>query len=225
MQALATKSTSHKTSIDMNKKWFEDVTLQGNEVELFPLEKKHADDLVNAACDGNLWELWFTGVPNSETVDLYIDFALSEKGKGRSLPFVIYHKLKNKIIGSTRYCNADLENKRLEIGYTWYAKSFQKTAVNTECKLLLLQHAFEILDSIAVEFRTHWHNQASHAAISRLGAKQDGVLRNHIKDKDGCYRDTVIFSIIDHEWPVVKKSLKYKLSYNTQLTRASSGRR
>ena len=101
----------------------------------------------------------------------------------------------------------------MEIGYTWYAKSFQKTAVNTECKYLLLSHAFETLNAIAVEFRTHWHNHASITAISRLGAKQDGVLRNHQKNSDGSYRDTVVFSIIDHEWLIVKKSLQHKMTY------------
>ena len=117
-----------------------------------------------------------------------------------------------KIIGSTRYCNADMLNKRVEIGYTWYAKSFQRTGINTECKYLLLRHAFEALESIAVEFRTHWHNQASRAAIARLGAKQDGILRNHQKNTQGGYRDTVVFSIIDQEWPGVKKGLEYKMN-------------
>lgn len=196
----------------MNNKWLDEISLSGEIVDLIPLETKHAEDLVAAASDGNIFELWFTVAPNNESINSYIDFSLSEKKKGQSFPFVVFHKQKNKIIGSTRYCNIDIENKRLEIGYTWYAKSFQKTSVNTECKLLLLQYAFEKLDCIAVEFRTHWHNHASRNAIARLGAKQDGILRNHIKDQDGCYRDTVVFSIIDHEWPVVKKNLSYKLS-------------
>jgi RimJ/RimL family protein N-acetyltransferase len=128
------------------------------------------------------------------------------------MPFVVREKETGKVIGSTRYCNVDEVNQRLEIGYTWYAKSYQRTSVNTECKYLLLTHAFEKLDAIAVEFRTHWHNHASRAAIARLGAKLDGVLRNHQKSADGVYRDTVVFSIINLEWPVVKKSLEYKLS-------------
>ena len=198
----------------MNNKWIDEITLSGENIELIPLDRKHVNQLVEAASDGNLWELWFTGVPSSESVESYIDFALCEKERGRSLPFVVFHKESQKIIGSTRYCNAEEKIKRVEIGYTWYAKSFQKSVVNTECKMLLLQHAFELLDSIAVEFRTHWHNQASRTAIARLGAKQDGVLRNHRKDQDGCYRDTVIFSIIDHEWAAVKKSLQHKLAYN-----------
>ena len=117
-----------------------------------------------------------------------------------------------EIIGSTRYCNAEPASKRVEIGYTWYARSYQKSAVNTECKRLLLTHAFEELDAMAVEFRTHWHNHPSRAAIARLGAKQDGVLRNHRRDADGCYRDTVVFSIINQEWPTVKKGLQFKLN-------------
>ncbi|WP_211829380.1 GNAT family N-acetyltransferase [Kistimonas asteriae] len=197
-----------------NNNWLSDVTLNGNTVELQPLIKEHAADLVAASSDGNLWNLWFTGVPCQETINSYIEFALTERDAGRSIPFVVYHKKDRKIIGSTRFCNATPENKRLEIGYTWYSKSYQKSSVNTECKLLLLNHAFESLSAIAVEFRTHWHNQASRAAISRLGAKQDGVLRNHAIDQDGCYRDTVVFSIIDHEWPVVLKNLKHRLSIN-----------
>ncbi|MFT6925217.1 MAG: RimJ/RimL family protein N-acetyltransferase [Psychromonas sp.] len=117
----------------------------------------------------------------------------------------------NKIIGTTRFCHADVVNQRVEIGYTWYAKSYQGTAVNTECKYLLLSYAFEQLSAIAVEFRTHWHNQVSRNAIARLGAKQDGVLRNHQKMVDGSYRDTVVFSIINHEWLAVKSGLSYKL--------------
>jgi len=131
--------------------------------------------------------------------------------KRTAMPFVIRENKGGTIIGSTRFCNIDEQNQRAEIGYTWYAKSYQRSGINTECKLMLLTHAFEQLQAIAVEFRTHWHNQASRQAILRLGAKQDGVLRNHQKSVDGCYRDTVVFSIIDHEWPVVKKSLKFKL--------------
>jgi RimJ/RimL family protein N-acetyltransferase len=117
----------------------------------------------------------------------------------------------DEIIGSTRFCNATPQFRRVEIGYTWYAKSYQRTGVNTECELLLLRHAFEHLHAIAVEFRTNWHNHASRNATLRLGAKQDGVLRNHRIDTEGIMRDTVIFSIIDTEWPAVKKNLKYKM--------------
>ncbi len=190
---------------------FNEVEFDLESVKVVPLSVSHRDSLVEAASDGNLWELWFTSVPCEKSIDSYIDFALFEKQNGNSFPFVIIDKLNNKIIGSTRYCNADTKNKRLEIGYTWYSKSYQKSSVNTECKLALLGYAFESLNVIAVEFRTHWHNHPSRVAIARLGAKQDGVLRNHQKTPDGCYRDTVIFSIINNEWAVVKKSLMCKL--------------
>ncbi len=191
--------------------WLVETKLKSESISLIPLRKKHAPQLVEAATDGSLWELWFTSVPTEDSVEDYIDLALSEQLAGRALPFAVVHNATQKIIGTTRVCHADGQNRRVEIGYTWYAKSHQKTAVNTECKLLLLGYLFESLAVIAVEFRTHWHNHVSRAAIARLGAKQDGVLRNHQKNADGSYRDTVVFSIIDHEWPMVKKSLSYKL--------------
>ena len=195
--------------------WFEDIELESENIKLIPLTMEHADALVNAANDGELWKLWFTSVPNAEIIDDYITTALEQKAKGLSLPFVVIDKASGEVIGSTRFCNADLLNQRVEIGYTWYSKSYQKTSCNTECKLLLLTHAFESLEAIAVEFRTNWHNQASRAAITRLGAKQDGVLRNHQKMPNGGYRDTVVFSIINTEWPSVKENLTFKLSmYN-----------
>ncbi|MCZ8531572.1 GNAT family N-acetyltransferase [Alteromonas sp. PRIM-21] len=192
--------------------WFEDIELESENIKLVPLTMEHADALVNAAKDGELWKLWFTSVPSAEIIDDYITTALEQKAKGLSLPFVVIDKASGEVIGSTRFCNADLLNQRMEIGYTWYSKSYQKTSCNTECKLLLLTHAFESLEAIAVEFRTNWHNQASRAAITRLGAKQDGVLRNHQKMPNGGYRDTVVFSIINTEWPSVKENLKFKLS-------------
>lgn len=191
--------------------WLNEITLEGNLVTLIPLKPEHKSALLEASSDGELWNLWFTGVPSKNSIDAYLEFAFSEQTAGRALAFVVVDKQTKKLIGSTRYCNADNLNHRVEIGYTWYAKSYQKTGVNTECKYLLLQHAFENLNAIAVEFRTHWHNQASRAAIARLGAKQDGVLRNHQKNADGIYRDTVVFSIIDQEWPGVKKGLEYKM--------------
>jgi len=190
---------------------FEEVELEAESIKLIPLKKEYARDLAIASSDGKLWELWFTSVPNQEKIDDYIAHALKEKDKGTALPFVVLDKKTNKIIGSTRFCNADLVNKRLEIGYTWYSKSYQRSSVNTECKSLLLRHAFEVLNVIAVEFRTHWHNQESRKAIARLGAKEDGVLRNHQKI-NGVYRDTVVFSILDSEWPSVQINLAYKLA-------------
>ncbi|UJF20549.1 GNAT family N-acetyltransferase [Shewanella sp. OMA3-2] len=191
--------------------WLTEVELEAATVKLIPLRTIHAAGLVTAASDGELWDLWFTSVPNETTIEAYIANALAEQQKGTCLPFTIIDKTNNKIIGSTRFCHVDSLNNRVEIGYTWYSKSYQRTSVNTQCKQLLLSHAFETLNTIAVEFRTHWHNQKSREAIARLGAKQDGVLRNHQK-VNGVYRDTVVFSIIDAEWPTVKTSLAYKLA-------------
>ena len=195
--------------------WLKDVELESENITLTPLTMAHADALVNAAMDGELWKLWFTSVPKAETISDYIATALEQRDKGLSLPFVVIDKASGEVIGSTRFCNADPINQRLEIGYTWYSKTYQKTSCNTECKLLMLNHAFETLDAIAVEFRTSWHNQASRTAIARLGAKQDGVLRNHQKMPNGGYRDTVVFSIINSEWLSVKESLTFKLLINS----------
>lgn len=192
--------------------WLAETQLQSDRVLLEPLKITHADALVEAAADGNLWELWYTQIPSKSTINEYITHALSEKVEGRALPFVVIDTSSGNIIGCTRYCNADVDHKRLEVGYTWYAKSFQRSYVNTECKYLLLSHAFDKLGAIAVEFRTHWHNHPSRAGILRLGAKQDGVLRNHQVSTDGSYRDTVVFSILENEWLTVKKSLEYMLN-------------
>jgi RimJ/RimL family protein N-acetyltransferase len=192
--------------------WLEETELESASVKLSPLRVEHADALVIAASDGNLWELWFTFVPSQDSIGRYINDALNEQAQGLALPFVVIDKASGKVVGSTRFCHADTVNKRVEIGYTWYSKSSQGSSVNKECKNLLLTHAFEVLDAIAVEFRTHWHNYASRQAIARLGAKQDGVLRNHQKMPDGLYRDTVVFSIINLEWPAVKMNLLHKLA-------------
>ncbi len=195
-----------------SKMWLKDVELESQKVKLVPLSELHTDALVEAATDGELWKLWFTSVPSADNINEYILNALDQKAKGLALPFVVVEKSSGKVIGSTRFCNADPLNNRVEIGYTWYSKSYQRSSCNTECKLLLLTHAFETLDAIAVEFRTSWHNQTSRSAIARLGAKQDGVLRNHQKLANGGYRDTVVFSIINVEWLSVKDSLEFKLS-------------
>ena len=187
------------------------ISLEDDHVKLILLEPGHRDDLVAVAKDGRLWELWYTYVPSEDTIDAYIQQALDQYASGSSLPFVVIDKSTSRIVGCTRYCHIDQVHTRLEIGYTWYAASAQKTAVNTATKFLLLRHAFETLDVIAVEFRTHWHNHPSRAAILRLGAKQDGVLRNHRIDADGALRDTVVYSILPTEWPTVKKSLIYRL--------------
>jgi len=196
----------------MKTRWIEPITLTGTNVILKPLSLEHADGITEAVKDGELWKLWFTHIPSPDMVDEYIKKALELRENAGWMPFVVREKASSKIIGATRYCNVDEVNQRLEIGYTWYAKSYQRTGVNTECKYLLLTHAFEKLNAIAVEFRTHWHNHKSRAAIARLGAKQDGVLRNHQKSPDGIYRDTVVFSIINQEWLTVKKSLEFKMN-------------
>ena len=189
-----------------------DITLELENIKLAPLSKSHFDGLMEASKDGNLWELWYTSVPDKENLGSYIEKALNEKENKKSFPFVVIDQLSEKIVGSTRYMNIDSDNLRLEIGHTWYAKSYQRTVTNTICKLLLLQHAFEQLNTVAVEFRTHFHNRASRRAIERLGAKQDGILRNHRIDSNGLLRDTVVFSILNSEWPTVKKSLLHKLN-------------
>jgi N-acetyltransferase len=193
------------------KRWIEPVVLLGKHATLEPMQPRHVEGLKAAARDGQLWKLWYTSVPSPEKTEQYVEHALMRRDQFAEMPYVIHEHKTNKVIGSTRFMNVDENNLRLEIGYTWYAQSYQRTAMNTECKLLLLTHAFEQLTAIAVEFRTHWMNHASRKAIERLGAKQDGVLRNHQKSPDGAYRDTVVYSIIESEWPAVKKHLRYKL--------------
>lgn len=192
-------------------RWIKSITLQGEYATLEPMIMDHVDDLGRAAEDGELWNLWYTGVPSPKTAEAYVKDALKMYEAHTAMPFIVRDNQSGKIVGSTRFCNVDEVNERAEIGYTWYAKSFQRSPINTNCKLLMLSHVFEQLEAIAVEFRTHWHNLASRQAIERLGAKQDGVLRNHQKMAEGDYRDTVVFSIINSEWPTVKKGLEYKL--------------
>lgn len=192
--------------------WIKPVSLSSDLVSLEPLKETHKSELLEAAKDGELFKLWYTGVPNEKNIETYIQTALEKQQKNGELPFIIKTNCDKKIVGSTRFCNVDQNNQRLEIGYTWYAQSVQRTLVNTQTKLLLLQHAFENLNAIAVEFRTHFFNQRSRNAILRLGAKQDGILRNHQIMPDGTLRDTVIFSILNTEWAMVKKHLEFKLN-------------
>jgi len=191
--------------------FIEPVTLKGKHATLEPLAREHAADLRRAAADGELWRLWYTSVPEPDKTAPYIDAALKMREDLGAMPFAVRDSAAGDIVGCTRYFNVDAANRRLEIGHTWYAKRAQRSAINTECKLLLLTHAFEKLKCVAVEFRTHWFNHASRDAIARLGAKQDGVLRNHQILPDGSYRDTVVFSIIENEWPAVKRHLTFLL--------------
>jgi N-acetyltransferase len=191
--------------------FIEPVTLQGAHATLLPLAREHDAALAKAASDGELWQLWYTAVAHPDKMAEYIATALDQRARLDAMPFVVRDNATGDIVGCTRYFNVDVANRRLEIGHTWYAKRVQRTALNTECKLLLLGHAFEKLGCIAVEFRTHWFNHASRAAIARLGAKQDGVLRNAQVSSDGVKRDTVVFSILDSEWPAVKRHLLFQL--------------
>ena len=196
--------------------WTQPVSLAGRHVRLEPLAMEHAAGLHVAAADGELWRRWYTSVPQPDGVEAYIRAALEGQAAGTDLPFVV-RDADGAIVGSTRYCQIEQANHRLEIGYTWYAERVQRTALNTEAKRLLLAHAFETLGAIAVEFRTHWFNHRSRAAITRLGARQDGVLRNSTRSPGGGFRDTVVFSIIESEWPVVR--------YNLDQILAHAGRR
>ena len=194
--------------------WLTPVTLQNEHVTLEPLERRHESELIDAARDGELWNLWYTNVPSPETMGAEIDRRLALQAAGSMLPFAVIEPASGKAVGITTYMAADAANKRLEIGYTWYRKSVQRTPLNTSCKLLLLTQAFETLDCMAVEFRTHFFNHASRRGIERLGAKLDGILRNHQISRNGTIRDTCVYSIIATEWPVVKGNLEWQLSRN-----------
>ena len=191
--------------------WLEPVTLRGANARLEPLAPAHRDGLVDAANDGDLWKLWYTSVPKADNMEKEIARRLALQAAGSMLPFTVFDA-EGGIAGMTTYMNVDAANRRVEIGSTWYAKRVQRTPLNTQCKLLLLQHAFETLDCIAVEFRTHFFNHQSRRAIERLGAKQDGILRSHQIAPNGTLRDTVVFSIIAAEWPTVKAHLNYQLN-------------
>ncbi|HEY7945699.1 MAG TPA: GNAT family protein [Casimicrobiaceae bacterium] len=191
--------------------FIEPVTLKGEHATLEPLAREHEAALTLAAADGDLWRLWYTSVAPPDKMGNYVALALDMRDRLGAMPFAVRDNASGDIVGCTRYFNVDAANRRLEIGHTWYARRVQRTAINTECKLLLLTHAFETLACIAVEFRTHWFNHASRTAIARLGAKQDAVLRNHQLMPDGSKRDTVVFSIIDGEWPAVRRHLRFEL--------------
>ncbi|WP_298721711.1 GNAT family protein [uncultured Ferrovibrio sp.] len=191
--------------------WPEPIELRDSAVALVPLSHTHHDDLVEAVKDGELWNLWYTFIPTPEKMKAEIDRRLDLQKKGSMLPFTVIDLASNKPVGMTTYMNIDAANKRVEIGSTWYRKSVQRTSLNTRAKMLLLSHAFETLGCIAVEFRTHFFNHQSRKAIERLGAKMDGILRNHQVAPNGSLRDTVVYSILPSEWPAVKANLQHKL--------------
>ncbi|MFN2645024.1 MAG: GNAT family N-acetyltransferase [Burkholderiales bacterium] len=187
------------------------ITLEGHGVRLEPLASEHRDALTTAASDGALWELWFTSVPRPDETERYIAQALAGQEAGHMLAFIVRELKSNAIVGSTRYHDIIKEAERLEIGYTWYARRWQKSHVNTACKLLLFGHAFDALGCKVVGLRTDNFNFASQRAIAALGANKDGVIRHHQPRRDGTVRDTVMYSVLASEWPDVRRHLELRL--------------
>jgi RimJ/RimL family protein N-acetyltransferase len=198
--------------------WLQPITLRGAGVTLVPLSHDHHDDLVEAVKDGELWKLWYTMIPSPAGMRAEIDRRLGLQEKGSMLPFAVLDHGLSKAVGMTTYMNVDAVHHRVEIGSTWYRASVQRSSLNTQCKLLLLAHAFDTLGCIAVEFRTHFFNSQSRRAIERLGAKLDGILRNHQRASDGTLRDTAVYSIIASEWPTVRSHLTWQLERPRQST-------
>ena len=190
--------------------WPEPIILRGAHATLEPLSHAHHDGLVEAVRDGELWKLWYTKIAPPEGMAAEIDRRLGLKAKGSMLPFAVLD-VAGRCCGMTTYMNIDADNRRVEIGATWYAKRVQRTALNTECKLMLMTHAFETLDCIAVEYRTGFFNYQSRRAIERLGAQLDGILRSHQRDTLGNLRDTAVYSITASEWPTVRAHLDWQL--------------
>lgn len=190
--------------------WPAPITLLGRHARLEPLSAAHHDGLVEAVQDGELWNLWYTLVPRPEGMAAEIERRLGLRAAGSMLPFTVFDA-DGRICGMTSYMHVDAANRRVEIGSTWYAQRVQRTPLNTECKRMLLAHAFEQLDCIAVEFRTGFFNQQSRRAIERLGAKLDGILRSHQRYANGTLRDTCVYSIIAPEWPAVRAHLDFQL--------------
>jgi RimJ/RimL family protein N-acetyltransferase len=187
------------------------VTLQGAHARLEPLSPAHEAGLVEAVRDGELWQLWYTAIPAPERMGAEIARRLALHEAGSMLPFTVFDGA-GRIVGMTTFMNIDSPNRRVEIGSTWYGASAQRTPLNTQCKRLLLAHAFETLECIAVEFRTHRFNQQSRRAIERLGAQLDGILRNHQRATNGTLRDTAVYSITADEWPTVRAHLDHQLA-------------
>jgi RimJ/RimL family protein N-acetyltransferase len=191
--------------------WPETVTLSGPHATLRPLSAAHIDGLCAASSDGELWRLWYTAVPSPSGMAAEIERRLGLAAAGSMRAFTVFDPA-DRIVGMTTYMNIDAKNQRVEIGSTWYARSAQRTLLNTQCKRLLLAHAFDRLDCIAVEFRTHRLNTQSRRAIERLGAQLDGMLRNHTRGPDGNLRDTAVYSITSAEWPTVRSHLDWQLT-------------
>lgn len=187
-------------------------TLQGNVAELRPLQFEHTSQLLDAAADGRLWEMTLTVIPGPETVDSYVATALVGRQAGTVMPFAIVSRVTGAVVGSTRFWKIDRANRKLEIGHTWLGASIQRSGINTEAKYLLLKHAFESMGCVRVQFTTDELNEKSRAAILRIGAKQEGIVRNERIMPDGRKRNSVRFSIIDTEWPEVKAMLLQKMT-------------
>ena len=195
------------------------ITLEGYGIRLEPLATTHQEGLAAAAADGRLWELWFTSVPEPEQTGIYIADALNGQQAGHMLPWAVRELVTDAIVGSTRYHDIAAQIDRVEIGYTWYAARWQRSHVNTACKLLLLAHAFEALGCRVVGLRTDNFNFASQRAIAALGARKDGVIRHHAARRDGTVRDSVMFSILAAEWPDVKRHLATRLARHGSETK------
>ncbi|MCL4748302.1 MAG: GNAT family N-acetyltransferase [Burkholderiaceae bacterium] len=192
--------------------WLQAVTLGGEHATLEPLAQAHEAALAVAAADGELSQLWYTSVPSPQAVGTEIRRRLGLQSAATMLPFAVRENSSGELVGMTTYMNVDAANRRVEIGSTWLAKRAQRSLVNTECKLMLLRHAFDTLACNAVEFRTHFMNRQSRQAIERLGAKLDGILRNHMVLPNGTLRDTVVYSVIAGEWPAVRANLEWQLA-------------
>lgn len=190
--------------------WLAPLTLAGRHATLVPLDPTHAEALADATRDGELWRLWYTFIPPPERMAAEIERRLALQAQRAMLPFTVLDAAGTPV-GMTTYMNVDATHRRVEIGSTWYARRVQRSGLNTECKLMLLGHAFEALGCIAVEFRTHRFNQQSRRGIERLGAQLDGILRNHQRMPDGTLRDTCVYSITADEWPTVKTHLRWQL--------------
>ncbi|MGH9567157.1 MAG: GNAT family N-acetyltransferase [Candidatus Angelobacter sp.] len=203
-------TTQTTQSSRYRSRWIDNFSATGTHVSLIPLERDHESQLIDAVEDGKLWDIWYAAVPSPEGMRREIDRRLGLAEEGTMVPFTVLDA-GGRVVGMTTYMNADAANRRLEIGYTWYRGSVQRTPLNTEAKLLLLSHAFEQAECIAVGFRTAFFNFPSRRAIERLGAKLDGVWRNHLILPDGTLRDTCYYSIIDSEWPAVKRNLTWLL--------------
>ncbi|WP_018916378.1 GNAT family N-acetyltransferase [Vreelandella zhanjiangensis] len=189
--------------------------LEGEHIVLEHLHSGHIEPLQQAVAEGEAWKIWYASVPHPDEMAAYVERAMEDAKTGNTA-YAVRHKISGDIVGTTRFYQIDAPNRRAMLGYTWYSQSVRRTAVNTECKFLMLQNLFEASEAVAVELRTHFFNQASRQAIERLGAKQDGILRSHQVMRDGSLRDTVVYSIIASEWPAVRMHLNSKLeSYRT----------